>query len=95
MEKDRFDKHLPVVVSADPPDTDAADWLRVEQAAIIGVHQSQHAVLKLKHHAFTLKSTRKETLQRDDSNQEKISLAQYFFLYFYIHSCSYPLKQIF
>lgn len=37
---------LPVVVSADSPHTDAADWLRVEQAAIVRVDQGQHAILE-------------------------------------------------
>ena len=30
---------LPVMVSSDAPDTDAADWLRVKQAAIIWINQ--------------------------------------------------------
>lgn len=42
------------MVSADTPDADAADWLRVQQAAIIWVNQGQHAVLKHQQHPFTL-----------------------------------------
>lgn len=38
--------NLPVMVSADTPDADATDWLRMEQAAIIWVNQGQHAILK-------------------------------------------------
>lgn len=53
-EKDFCDVHLPVVVSADAPDTDATDWLGVEQAAIVWVNQGQHAVLKHQQHPFTL-----------------------------------------
>lgn len=45
---------LPVVVSSNTPDTDAADWLRVQQATIIWVNQGQHAVLKHQQHPFTL-----------------------------------------
>lgn len=31
--------NLPVMVSADTPDSDATDWLRMEQATIIWVNQ--------------------------------------------------------
>lgn len=47
-------RNLPVMVSANAPHPDAADWLRVEQAAIIWVDQSQHTVLKHQQHPFTL-----------------------------------------
>lgn len=41
-----FHVNLPVMVSADTPDSDATDWLRMEQAAIVWVNQGQHAILK-------------------------------------------------
>lgn len=46
VERPRVEVGLPVVVSADSPHADAADWLRVEQAAIVWVDQGQHAILK-------------------------------------------------
>ena len=45
---------LPVMVPSHAPDTDAADWLRVEQAAVLRVNQGQHAILELQQHSFTL-----------------------------------------
>ena len=51
---DNCDVHLPVVVPAHAPDTNANDWLRVEQAVIIRVNERQHAVLKHQQHPFTL-----------------------------------------
>ena len=45
---------LPVMVPSHAPDTDAADWLRVEQAAVFRVNQGQHAILELQQHSFTL-----------------------------------------
>lgn len=48
------DIQIPVMVSADSPDTDAADWLRVKQASVIWVNQGQHAILEHQQHPFAL-----------------------------------------
>lgn len=42
------------MVSANPPHTDAADGLRVEQAVVVRVNQVQHAILKHQQHPFAL-----------------------------------------
>ncbi len=52
----------PAIVSANAPDPDTCDWLGVKHAAIHGVDQVQHIVLKQQVHVFPLdKQTNKHT----------------------------------